>query len=286
MSEESPSRRTAFFVSDGTAITAETLGRSLISQFENVHFAQQSLRFVNTPERALEAQRKINETAIFDGERPVVFSTLVRPELRALVMQSSALYLDIFATFIDPLEQELSSTSSLTLGRFHGLTDAVAYSSRIDAVDFTIGHDDGSTTKHLEQADIIIIGISRTGKTPTCLYLSLQYGIRAANFPITEEDLEHPRLPTSLMSCRDKLLALSTDPQRLQQIRQARYANSRYASYEQCDYEIRQSEALYRRLGVPVVYTTLKSIEEIAATIVDLAGLDRPRRRSSARAHV
>jgi regulator of PEP synthase PpsR (kinase-PPPase family) len=278
-------RRTAFFLSDGTAITAETLGRSLIAQFETVRFSQQSLRFVNTPERALEAQRKINETAVVDGERPVVFSTLVMPDLRSVVMQSNALYLDIFATFIDPLEQELESRSSLSLGRFHGLTDTVAYSSRIDAVDFTVSHDDGSTTKHLEQADIIIIGISRTGKTPTCLYLSLQYGIRAANFPITEDDLEHPRLPNSLVPFRDKLLALSTDARRMQQIRQERYANSRYASFEQCDYEIRQSEALYRRLGIPTLHTTLKSIEEIAATIVDRAGLDTPRRRAG-KAHV
>jgi hypothetical protein len=286
MAEEDERQRTAFFLSDGTAITAETLGRSLIAQFENIRFAQQSLRFINTAERALEAQRKINETAVVDGERPVVFSTLVKPELRAIVMQSNALYLDIFATFIDPLEQELVSRSSLSLGRFHGLIDTAAYSSRIEAVDFTMSHDDGSTTKHLEQADIIIIGISRTGKTPTCLYLSLQYGIRAANFPITEDDLEHPRLPRSLAPYRDKLLALSTDARRLQQIRQERYANSRYASFEQCDYEVRQAEALYRRLGIPMLHTTLKSIEEIAATIVDMASLDTPRRRGGGKVHV
>ncbi|MGF1529676.1 MAG: kinase/pyrophosphorylase [Candidatus Competibacterales bacterium] len=148
-----------------------------------------------------------------------------------------------------------------------------AYSARIDAINFTLNHDDGSTLSHLEDADIILIGISRTGKTPTCLYLSLHYGIRAANFPLTEDDLEELQLPRALRDYRAKLFGLSLDPLRLQRIRQERLPNSRYASLSQCEYETRQAEALFRKLGLPYVESTMKSIEEIATTIIDMAGL-------------
>ncbi len=287
-SNEDPPRRTAFFLSDGTGITVENFGRSLLTQFETVKFAQQSLRFVSTVERAREVRRKINETAVFDGVRPLVFSTLVKPEVQAEIKNSNALFLDIFATFISPLEEELGCISSVSTGRFHGLHNVDEYSSRIEAVDFTLNHDDGSTTRHLDEADVILIGISRSGKTPTCLYLSLQYGIRAANFPITEDDLERPNLPRSLLAYKDKLVALSTEPDRLHRIREARYPNSRYSSLNQCQFEVRQAEALYRKMRIPCLKTTMKSIEEIAATIVDLAELDLGRGRGPgrSRAHV
>lgn len=279
-------RRTAFLVSDGTGITVEALGQSLISQFPRETFSQQILRFVNTPERAELARERINETALSDGCRPLIFSTLVKPPLRAIVRESNALFLDLFAAFIKPLEQELGMRSSDRVGLYHGLGDPGEYSSRIEAVDFTLHHDDGSTTKHLDSAEIIILGVSRTGKTPTCLYLSLHYGIRAANFPLTEEDLESPRLPASLELHRAKLLGLTSEAQRLQQIRQERYPDSRYASLDQCEYEIRQAEALFRRLGIRCLPTTLKSIEEIAATIVDMADLDRRVKSGPVPAHV
>jgi regulator of PEP synthase PpsR (kinase-PPPase family) len=284
--DDATPKRTAFFVSDGTCVTAETLGRSLLTQFEAVNFAQQSLRFVNTVERASEARRRINETAIYDGARPLIFSTLVKPDVQAAIKESNALFLDIFATFINPLEQELGCRSSVSTGRFHGLHNVDEYSSRIEAVDFTLNHDDGGTTRQLDEADVILIGISRSGKTPTCLYLSLQYGVRSANFPITEDDLEGPALPDSLVPHRDKLVALSTEADRLQQIREARYPNSRYASFAQCQFEVRQAEALYRKLRIPCLKTTLKSIEEIAANILDLVDLQRPSRSSRPKAHV
>ena len=286
MNEAERPRRTAFFVSDGTGITAETLGRSLITQFEQVAFSEQSLRFVNTLERAEEARRRINETAVVDQVRPLVFSTLVKPDLRTLVMDSHSLFLDMFDTFVSPLSQELGCRPSASFGRFHGMQDVDEYSARIEALNFTLHHDDGCTIKQLDEADVIVVGISRTGKTPTCLYLSIQYGLRAANFPITEDDLERPALPATLQPFRPKLLALSTEPARLQQIRQARYPESRYASFRQCDFEIRQAEGLYRRLGIPCVKTTMKSVEEIAATIIDLAGLDKRTRPGPVRSHV
>ncbi len=267
-------KRMAFFVSDRTAITAETLGHSLLTQFESVEFDEVSMRFIDTSERAENARKRIDEASA-GGPRPLVFSTLIDAQVRAIVSSSNCVFLDFFDAFIAPLEQELMLKSSLTAGRSHGLTDIVKYSSRIEAVNFTLNHDDGSTCSRLQEADVILVGISRTGKTPTCLYLSLHYGIWAANFPLTEDDLEEMKLPATLASCRAKLFGLTTDSTRLQQIRQERLPNSRYASLPQCDYEVRQAEALFRKLGVPYVRTTMKSIEEIATTIIDMSGLER-----------
>lgn len=267
-------KRTAFFVSDRTAITAETLGHTLLTQFESVDIDQTSLRFIDSLERAEKARDQINQAAS-EGNRPLVFGTLINPEVREIVKSSNCLFLDFFDVFIAPLEQELNVKSSLTAGRSHGLIDIETYSSRIEAVNFTLNHDDGSTVSQLDEADIILIGISRTGKTPTCLYLSLHYGIRAANFPLTEDDLEELRLPETLRPYRSKLFGLTIDPLRLQQIRQERLPDSRYASVGQCDYEVRQAESLLRKLGIPYLRITMKSIEEIAATIIDMAGLER-----------
>lgn len=269
------SKRTAFFISDRTAITAETLGHSLLTQFESVNIEQVSLRFIDSIERANKASERINRAAEQDGSPPLVFSTLIDPEVRGIVKSSRCVFMDFFDAFIEPLERELDVKSTLTAGRSHGLTNIEEYHSRIEAINFTLNHDDGSTTSQLDQADIIIVGISRTGKTPTCLYMSLHYGIRAANFPLTEDDLEEMQLPQTLKPYRGKLFGLTIDPLRLQQIRNERLPNSRYASLDQCDYETRQAEALYRKLKIPYLRTTMKSIEEIAATIIDMAGLER-----------
>lgn len=268
-------QRTVFFISDRTAITAETLGRSLLTQFDTVEFKKYSMRFIDTVERAHKVCKRINQAAIEDGQRPLVFSTFIDPTVREVFRSCNCVFLDFFDTFIEPLEQELDIESSLAVGRSHGLTDVREYSHRIEALNFTLNHDDGSTISHLSEADIILIGISRTGKTPTCLYLSLHYGIRAANFPLTEDELEELYLPKSLTPYHDKLFGLTIDPLRLQQIRQERLPNSRYASLEQCDFETRQAEALFRKLRIPFVRSTLKSIEEIATTVIDASGLER-----------
>ncbi|PWV62355.1 posphoenolpyruvate synthetase regulatory kinase/phosphorylase PpsR [Plasticicumulans acidivorans] len=272
-------KRMAFFVSDRTGITAETLGHSLLTQFDALNIEKQAVRFVDTPERARALRDRINRHHQEDGLRPLVFSTLIATETRAIVKEATGLFIDFFEAFIGPLEHELGVKSELTAGRSHGMNDVEEYSRRIDAVNFTLNHDDGSTTSHLAEADIILVGISRTGKTPTCLYLSLHYGIRAANFPLTEDDLEEMQLPNSLKPHRDKLFGLTTDPARLAQIRHERMPNSKYASIEQCDYETRQAEALFRKLGVPYLRTTMKSVEEIATTIIDMAGLERRKMR-------
>lgn len=273
----SDARRSAFFISDSTCITAQNLGRALLTQFEFLDIRQQSLRFVNTPERARKACAQIERSAARDGAAPLVFSTLIDPEVRDILRATRCVYFDLFETFVTRLEQELGAAAVPTTGHSHGMTDREQYFARMEAVNFTLNHDDGGSVTHLDQADIVLIGISRTGKTPTCLDLSLNHGVRAANFPLTEDDLDELRLPRVLEPHRARLFGLSTDPARLHQIRNERLPNSRYASLQQCEYETRQAEALYRKLGIPYLTTTMMSIEEISATIVDLAGLERVR---------
>ena len=267
--------RTAFFVSDSTCITAQNLGRALLTQFKTIAFRQYSLRFIHTIERAQAAASQIGYSASNDGSKPLVFSTLTDGTLRDIVRNSDCVFFDLFDTFITRLEQELGASAVPAAGHSHGLIDREQYFTRMEAVNFTLNHDDGNAVSQLSQADIILLGISRTGKTPTCLYLSMNYGIRAANFPITEDDLEDLKLPKTVEPFRAKLFGLTTAPERLQHIRQERLPNSRYASLQQCEYETRQAEALYRRMQIPYINTTTISIEEIAATIVDMAALER-----------
>lgn len=271
----SDTTRRAFFVSDRTGITAETVGHTLLTQFETVPIVAESLRFIDSPQRANAAVDTINEAAEKTGVKPLVFSTLVEQSTRDVIKKSNCLYLDFFDAFIQPLEAELQVASSHTAGRSHGVTNYEEYSSRIEAVNFSLNHDDGSTITRLSDADVILVGISRTGKTPTCLYLSMHYGMRAANFPLTEDDLEEMALPASLREHKSKLFGLTTDPMRLQQIREERRPNSKYSSLGQCDYEIRQAEALFKKLRVPFLDTSQISIEEISTKIIEILNVER-----------
>lgn len=259
--------RTVFFVSDRTGITVETLGRSLLTQFDGIEFEQIALPFVDDEQKALAAVARIDAAAA-QGAAPLVFSTQVRPDLRTILMSSHGVYLDFFEAFLAPLEAALQLPSSHSIGRSHGMQDRLRYDTRIDAVNFALGSDDGIGTQNYAQADVIIVGVSRSGKTPTCLYLALQYGVRAANYPFTDDDLEDVQLPEVLRLHRDRLVALTITPERLQQIRQERRPDSRYAALRQCQYEVRQMEALLRRENIPCFDSTRMSIEEIAASIV------------------
>lgn len=267
--------RSAFYISDRTGISAETLGHTLLTQFENVEFRRVNLPFVDSEEKARKAVKRINEAGQEDGTRPLVFSTLVDPELREIIARSDGLLLDFFDAFIDPLETELGVKSSHAVGRSHGMGVYAEYKMRIDAVNFALTNDDGMRTTHYPDSDIILIGVSRTGKTPTCLYLALQYGVFAANYPITEEDLDSPHLPASVVEHRDKLFGLTIDPARLQHIRGERRPDSRYASESQCRKEVQAVESLYRRENIAFLDTSSVSIEEIATTIMHRTGMVR-----------
>jgi regulator of PEP synthase PpsR (kinase-PPPase family) len=270
-----PDRRTVFFVSDRTGITAEVLGNSLLSQFEDFNFQRETIPFVDTPAKIDEVLRRIDEVAAAEGLRPLVFSSIVDEAMSAQLGIANALVLDLFQVFIAPLESELRAKSSHAAGRSHGIANSNEYFARMEAINFTQAHDDGATTRDLAKAQVILIGVSRCGKTPTSLYLALQFGILAGNFPLTPDDFVDKRLPGSLRHHRDRLFGLTIDPQRLQQIREARRPASKYASLANCQYEVREAQLLMQREGISTVDTSAKSIEEIATTILHRAGLQR-----------
>ncbi|MGH8701634.1 MAG: pyruvate, water dikinase regulatory protein, partial [Burkholderiales bacterium] len=222
--------RTAFFVSDRTGITAEMLGHSLLTQFDGVRFNEVTLPFVDTVEKAREVVLKINQQGATDGERPIVISTLARTEIAQVIGEASALFLDCFEIFISPLERELGLRASHAIGRSHSVSDFVDYHHRIESVNYTLSHDDGVSNRDLPDADVILVGVSRCGKTPTCLYLAMQFGIRAANYPLIPEDFSSTQLPAQLRPLRGKLYGLTIKPERLQQIRNERRPGSQYAT--------------------------------------------------------
>lgn len=268
-------KRSVFFVSDRTGITAETLSNHLLRQFENVVFERYSLPFIDSKEKACEAVEKINQVAQQDAARPLVFNTLVDDEIRAIVSQCNGAWYDIFDTYIKPLEEELGIHSSHTVGGSYGHTEYQSHKARIDAIHFAMTHDDGSTLRNLTTSDIILVGVSRTGKTPVCLYMALHYGILAANYPVTDEELDTDKLPESLEPYRDKLFGLSIDPVRLQHIRNERRPGSHYATLNQCQYEVRNVENMLRAQKIPFINTSTMSIEETCTSIIQKTGLKK-----------
>ena len=268
-------KRTVFFVSDQTGVTAETMGHSLMAQFDGFEFRQVTVPFISTVDKAVEAVRKIDLVAANEGIRPIVFSTLVQEDVRNVVRGSTGFFLDFFDPFLGPLEHELKTQSSHKTNRTHRMADTHAYAMRIDATNYALANDDGSAVRDYERADVILVGVSRSGKTPTCLYLAMQYGVFAANYPLTDEDLESNRLPGALDAYPGKLFGLTIKPDRLQQIRNERRPDSRYSSSRQVAFEVRAAEALFERHGIPAIDTTECSIEEISSRILDRTGIER-----------
>lgn len=268
-------RVTVFFISDRTGITVEMLGNSLLTQFEGVDFVRKTLPFVDSAEKIDAAVEQINRATADDGQRPIVLSSMVDDTMSERLGRANALFLDFFHVFIAPLEAELGMRSSHTAGRSHGVANSLEYLARIEAVNYSLAHDDGQTTRDLSNAEVILVGVSRSGKTPTALYLALQFGIRAANFPLTPDDFTDGKLPESLRNFRGKLFGLTIRPERLTRIRSERRPDSNYAALSNCQYEIRAAEAIMEREKIPVLDTTTRSIEEIATTIVQHAQLKR-----------
>lgn len=267
--------RTVFFISDQTGVTAETLGHSLMTQFVSESFRQVTVPFVDSEARAIELRDRINQTAARDDHRPVVFSSLVHDELREIIREADGLYLDIFDAFVGALEQELKTPASHAAGRAHGMSDTDTYMKRIEATNYALANDDGGVIRNYQQADVILVGVSRSGKTPTCLYLALQYGVYAANYPITDDEFESGVLPARLLEHRNKLYGLTITARRLQQIRRERRADGRYASPQQVNFELRAAAALFSKYRIPYVDTTEFSIEEISSRILEATGVER-----------
>ena len=267
--------RTAFFISDGTAITAETLGRAILSQFASVPFETRVLPYVDNLERAEDAVVQINTAYQRDGLLPLVFDTIVNPEIREKINSAHSCNLDMYEGLIGRVAEETGVEPDGHSGHAHDNVDSETYKERIDAVHFALDNDDGARTRHYHAADIILIGVSRSGKTPTSLYLALQFGIRAANYPLTEEDLNDNQLPKALREHKHKLFGLIIDTDRLVKIRQERRAGSRYSSYQQCQQEQRAIQGIYTSQGIPSLDVSEMSVEEIATRILQMTGLKR-----------
>lgn len=268
-------RRSVFLVSDGTGITAEILSHSLLTQFPGFDFSITTMPYVNTPERAELARSKLEVAAADDAVEPLVFTTFADESLHDVVVSGPGAFFDFFEAFIGPLERVLGVASSHTRGQTHGLVDVEQYTSRISAIDYAMHCDDGINVVNYDAADLLLVGVSRSGKTPTCLYMALHYSLRAANYPLLEEDLDRDVLPERLQTMRDKLFGLTIEPGRLQQIRQERRPNSEYSRLLRCRREVRAAEAMFKAERIPFVDVTSMSIEEISTTILDSRGLHR-----------
>ena len=270
-----PQRKRVFFISDRTGITVEALGSSLLTQFADLDFTRLTLPFIDTVEKAREVVSQVNEAHREAGQRPVVFSSIVDDAVRAEINKADGFVLDVFERFIVPLEAELGTKSLHAVGRSHSVANVKDYNHRIEAINYTLAHDDGVTHRGLEEADIVLVGVSRSGKTPTCLYMAMQFGIKAANYPLIPEDLEANRIPPSLLPLKQKVWGLSITPERLHQIRSERRPDSRYAALDNCRYEVSAAEKLMRQANIPYLDSTTKSIEEIATHMLHEAHLVR-----------
>ena len=265
-------KQTCFFISDGTGITAEVLGHSLLSRFESVEVEQVTLPYINTKEKAHSVVKRIE--ALPSSPKPVAIISIISPEVRTIIKSSQALVLDMFEAFLSPLEQLFSRKADAAVGQaFNAKTPN--YLQRIEAMNYALENDDGSSTKKYHEADVIVIGLSRSGKTPTCLYMSMHFGILAANYPITEDEFDRGDLPPTLVANKDKLFGLIIDPNRLNTIREKRLSRSRYASIQQCEFEYRELEKLYRRYNIPFLNSTYLSIEELSTRIMLEFGIER-----------
>ncbi len=262
------SNRTVFFISDGTGITAETFGNAILAQFET-KARHVRLPFVDSVDKAHQAVRQINHAGVVDGKRPIVFTTLVNMEVLKVITEGcEGMLLDMFGTFVRPLETEFNVKSNHRIGRFSDASKSKEYQSRIEAINFSLAHDDGQSNRDLEQSDVILVGVSRSGKTPTSLYLAMQYGLKASNYPLIPEDFDRQHLPPALKPHIAKLFGLTIQPERLSEIRNERRPNSKYASVDNCRMEVAEAESMMRRSGIRWLSTTTKSIEEIATTIL------------------
>jgi hypothetical protein len=259
--------RTVFFISDRTGITAEALGNSLLTQFEGVTFNKIHLSFIDNKQKAKKCVEQINDACNTDNNQSLIFSTQIDTELRSMMAKSKGVFFDFFETFISKMEKSLELKSIHTAGKLHGIDNNKNYNSRINSVNFSLASDDGMSIKSFDRADIILIGVSRSGKTPTCLFMALQYGIKASNYPLIEQDLGTTKLPKILQPFKDKLFGLTINPTRLRKIRLERRSNSEYSSLQQCQSEVRRAEDIYHSNNIPFIDTTQISIEEITAKI-------------------
>ena len=273
--DSEPMQRRVFFISDGTGITAESFGQSLLAQFEHIEVSHQTLPYIDSAEKAVRVAEEINNAKV-DGHAPLVFSTIINEEVGQIIRAADARMFDIFQSFMPRLETEFKQHATHDVGKKRAIdSNNNRYNKRIEAVHYALDNDDGARIRYYDMADIIIVGVSRSGKTPTCLYMGLQFGIHAANYPITEDELDMSSLPAALKPHKHKLFGLTIEPARLANIRNERRPNSRYSSARQCNREVNDVEMLYQREKIPFINTTHYSVEEISTRIMVQAGIER-----------
>ena len=268
-------KRSVFYVSDHTGLTSEAVGRSLVSQFPQVEWNEQTLPYVIDDSSLQKAQEQIQEAFETDGMRPVVVSTIINTEMSKKLASTNALVVEVMGDLLSILEQDLGMEASGAVGKVHSTSNFANYERRIQAVQFSLDYDDGSNVEDLEGADVVLLGVSRSGKTPTCLYLAIQYGIKAGNVPLTPTELEDLTLPQPLLEMRNKLFGLDLQASRLTAIRQERLPGTSYASPENCTKEVEDVRELFRRHSVPHIDATWLSVEEIAVRVMEELNLSR-----------
>ena len=256
-----------FFLSDSTGISAETMGNALLIQFPDLRFERRLIPFISTIEEARRVVAILDKAA--EGPvTPLAFSTTAVTDIRAELHRSKCPLIDFFDLHMERVESILGAKGIRVAARLHGLGDVQRYNARMAAVEYAIEHDDGQSMRALDKADVILLAPSRCGKTPTTMYLALQHGVFVANYPLVDEDFESSELPRPVKNLRDRCFGLTTTPARLSQVRHERRPNSRYASAEQCAYELRQAESMYRAHRIPVINSSAKSVEEMSTVIL------------------
>ncbi|GAL10264.1 hypothetical protein JCM19233_1241 [Vibrio astriarenae] len=267
--------RDVFYVSDGTAITCETVGHAVLGQF-SFQPHERTFPFVESNHKLEDLIKQIELSFSQRGTKPLVFFSIVLPEIREALSKAPAELYDVLGGFVGKMEQDLGVAAQPKLQRSRSVTkDSDRYFDRIAAVEYTLAHDDGVSLRDLEQADIILLGVSRSGKTPTSLYMAMQFGLRVVNYPFIAEDMSNMRLLPEFEIYRYKLFGLTIEPERLTEIRENRLAGSEYASHQQCLEELAVVEGLFRREAIPYINTSSLSVEEISTRILEQTGLKR-----------
>ena len=256
-----------FFLSDSTGISAETMGNALLIQFPDLRFERRLIPFITTVEEARRVVGILDE-AMAGPVTPLAFSTTAVAEIRDVLHTSTCPLIDFFDMHMELVESILGAKGMRVAARLHGMGDVQRYNTRMQAVEYAVEHDDGQSMRALDKADVILIAPSRCGKTPTTMYLALQHGVFVANYPLVDEDFASADLPRPVKDLRDRCFGLTTTAARLSQVRNERRPNSRYASLEQCSYELRQAEAMYRAHRIPVINSSAKSVEEMSTVIL------------------
>jgi regulator of PEP synthase PpsR (kinase-PPPase family) len=269
-----------FFLSDSTGISAETMGNALLIQFPDARFERTLIPFITTVEEARRVVAILDEA--MDGPvTPLVFTTAAVDTVRSELAKTRAPVIDFFDIHMSRVEEILGLRGLHEAARLHGVGDIRSYNSRMAAIEFTIEHDDGQSVRALEKADVILIAPSRCGKTPTSMYLALQHGLFVANYPLVDEDLEQSELPERLREYQDHCVGLTTTVERLSRVRHERRPGSRYASAEQCRWELRRAAAIYDARRIPVIDSSSRSVEEMATLIVQtMTGTRRKKERA------